>query len=304
MTVRLELTLAALAISGCVFDTSTPLSADGTDGAAPDARPLALDAAALEDANPTAPDAASDPDAMPSPPLDDTGLIVRYFMDEAASGQTPAFLVDTASTPLPLPITYGQASFVEENGNRGLRWPTLESSGKAQVAFGGTKLITQLSPSATVTIEVVVDIDNAGTGNDQSQIAGLRGGNPDFMLAADGNDTIHFYRPFGNLGATWAGVHSQERMVLHLIYNANDATPENRIVLYKDGVEIPKTTSSPPSLGRTVGLGGSDSLLIGNSPNQDRSLSGAIYYVAMYNVALSPAAVANNSKRLLDNDDQ
>jgi hypothetical protein len=226
-------------------------------------------------------------------------------MDEAASGTAPPNLIDSAPSPLNLPISYGQASYVDEGGNKGLRWPTVSGDGGAQIDLSGTKFISGgLTSSNAVTIEVVVDINNAGPSGDNAQITGLRGNNPDFMLHAQGSSDIRFFRPYGNLGALWENVHSQERMVLHLVYNANDATADNRIRLYKDGVLVPKTTSSPPQPGDNPGLVGSDGFVIGNGRNPTDSIDGTMYYVAMYKEALNLAEITNNHARLIANDDQ
>ena len=295
-------TLTALFVcgSGCQFNQTVDLSSIDKDAAQADADPTAEDASsALADADPAA------PDAMPPPQLVDRGLVIRYFMDEAASGTGPSDLVDSAPSPLALPISYGQASYVEEGGNKGLRWPSVSGNGVAQRSLSGTKILNGLTASDAVTIEVVIDIDDAGGDGQNAQIAGLRGGNPDFMLKAQGNSGFRFFRPYGPLGALWENVHSQERMVLHLVYNANDPTPDNRIRLYKDGVLAPKTTSSPPQPGDNPGLGGGDFLVIGNGQSSPTdSILGTIYYVAMYKEALNLTEITNNHARLIVNDDQ
>ncbi len=243
-------------------------------------------------------------DAVILPILVDRGLVARYFMDEAASGQTPETLMDSASSPLALPITYDQAAYVETNGNRGLNFPSSVSTGKVELDLGSTKLFNQLSPATTVTIEVVAQITAGGSGSgNESQIAGLRGGNPDFMLTAAGSNDLRFFRPFGSQGATWANANSQQRMVLHLVFDSTLANADQRIELYKNGDALTKTASSPPNLNQNVGLAGNDKLMIGNSPNNNRSIQGTIFYVAYYNAALDAGEISNNAQRLLVDDD-
>jgi hypothetical protein len=277
--------------AGCSYrPTETLQPADGsssTDGS--------VDAAVT--------DAAVDSEMLPT--LVDRGLVVRYFMDEAASGTAPANLIDSAPSPLSVPISYGQASFIEENGNRGLHWPASQSTGKAETAFGSTKLISQLTPSSTVTIEVVAQITGAGTaGGGESQIAGLRGSNPDFMLTAIGSTDIRFFRPFGTEGGTWTNANNQQRMVLHLVFDSNRTNASDRIVLFRNGNPLAKSTGTAPNPGQTVGLGSSDDLMIGNRQGQDRSIAGTIFYVAFYKEALDATEIANNVERLLADDDQ
>ena len=61
------------------------------------------------DGSTTPPDEAGPGDTkMPDAPtpLVDEGLLVRYFIDEADSGQVPTQLVDSAPSPLPLDLHY------------------------------------------------------------------------------------------------------------------------------------------------------------------------------------------------------
>lgn len=267
----------------------------GVGGALDDGSP----ADGASDGSPT--DAAIDSQALPN--LTDRGLVIRYFIDEAATGQGPSSLTDSAPSPLALPLTYGQMSFTEIDGHRGLHWPASGGSGKGEISFGSTKLITQLSPAQSVTIEVVAQITAAGGAGSESQIAGLRGGNPDFMLTALGSTDLRFFKPFGSEGATWANANSGQRMVLHLIFDSTRPNPADRIVLYKDGSVVTKSTSTPPGMGQNVGLGSGDELMIGNRQQQDRSLAGTMFYVAYYNVALDANEIGTNTQRLLADDD-
>lgn len=279
----------ALLVAGCNYNPS-PVQPQG-------------DGAPTDDA-PTVDGLVSEVDGPTNLTLVDRGLVLRYFMDEAANGQGPAALLDSAPEPLSLPLTYQQAMFVEDGGNRGIRWPMASSTGKAERAFSGTKLATQLTPATTVTIEIVAKVISAGSAaGSESQLTGLRGSNPDFVLAAVGSTDLRFFRPFGNLGATWLGVHDQQRMVLHLVFDSTRSDPETRIELFKNGMPVAKTTSSPPGLNQNVGLGGGDDLVIGNRQNEDRSIEGTIFYVAYYKVALDGVEISNNAQRLIVNDD-
>jgi hypothetical protein len=293
-----------LVLGACSFNGRVDNLSNGSDAdpLAPDADPNAADAnAGNGDA-----DIADPADGAPPPsPLVDTDLVVRYFMDEASTGKAPTQLEDSAPNPMALPITYGQASYAENQGHRGLQWASAGGDGKAHKNYSGTKLITRLNPSSKVTIEVVIEIENA-IGDSGSQIAGVRGGNPDFMLTASGNDSLRFYRPYGTHSATWSGVHSQERMVLHLVYDTSQPDQGERVKLYKNGVLLPKTDISPPTQNSSFSMGSSDALAIGNKPGgtADESLEGTIYYVALYDNALSLGDVQNNAARLLVSDDE
>ncbi len=288
--------LALIALVGCGF-RATSLAGDG--GSSDDADPSGNGSSSTDSANIDAP---SPVDAAIAS-LMDRGLVVRYFMDEAATGTAPASLIDSAPSPLALPITYGQAMFTEANGNRGLRWGASQGTGKIEINLGSTKLQTRLSSARTVTIEIVVQITGAGAATTESQIAGLRGGNPDFMLTAVGSADLRFFKPYGSEGATWIGANAQERMVLHLVFDTTRADQGERLELFRNGVSVAKTTSFAPSMNSTVGLGSGESMLIGNRQNQDRSIAGTIFYAAFYDVALSASEITNNAARLLADDD-
>ena len=265
-------------------------SFDGGSVGDVDATPDLIDAATA--------DSTPAPDATPLS-LIDRGLVLRYFMDEAGSGTVPIELIDSAPNPLNLPITYGQAVYVDD-GNRGLYWQDALGSGKIEEALSATKLSTRLRNAMRVTMEIVVDIDGA----DDSQISGLRGSNPDFMLAAAGSNNLRFYRPFGTVGATWDGSNDQERMVLHVVFDPSREDAMRRIQLYKNGVLVPKTTSNPPVQNSGVGLGNGDDFMIGNSQGEAQSISGTIYYVAYYDLPLMPGEISNNYQRLFASDDK
>jgi hypothetical protein len=250
-------------------------------------------------------DADTTPDATPDATtyvLMDDGLVVRYFMDEASSGQVPTELVDSTASPLNIPITYGQAVYVENEGNRGLYWQSALGDGKVEMGLGAPKL-APLRDVTRTTMELVVDIDGANA-TTISHIAGLRGINPDFILSAIGDNELRLHRPYNSLTATWVGVDNRERMVLHVVYDATLADPERRVDLYKDGVLVAKTTSNPPPMGDSETLSTGSEFIIGNHQNETQSIAGTIYYVAYYERPLTPAEVTNNAQRLLASDDQ
>jgi len=100
-----------------------------------------------------------------APTLVDRGLLVRYYIDEAASGQTPQQLIDAAPSPLNLTINYTPSlTFTEVASNRGLHWALLGSSANARTTLDGTKILSGLNGHTTGTIEAVVDVTAVGDG--------------------------------------------------------------------------------------------------------------------------------------------
>ena len=246
-------------------------------------------------------DASLDPDGAPLS-LVDPGLVVRYFMDEASAGTEPTELIDSAPDPLNLPITYGQAVYVDD-GNRGLRWAVALGTGKVEAGLGTPKLSTHLRDASRLTMEVVVDVDGAN-GTTLCNIVGMRGSNPDFMLSAIGQTELRFHRPLNILGASWETINHHQRMVVHVVYDTTATDPERRIELYKNGLVVAKTTTNPPPLDSTLGLPPASEFMIGNNQDETRSIAGTIYYVAYYDQPLTADEVANNAARLLANDDR
>ena len=281
----------ALALAGCGFDLQLSGAPPGSDGSQEPVADATGDTMITQDAQLV--------------PLVDRGLVVRYFIDEAASGQAVTTLVDSAQAPLSLPITHGTTTaYLEVGGNRGLRWSASQSDGKVEIALGTeTKLRTRLTTTPTITMEVVVQITNAGDSGSESHITGMRGGNPDFVLAAIDTTDLRLFKPFGTVGATWANANTQQRMVLHLVFDTTRTMPNERIELFRNGVNIAKTTGSAPNINSEVSLGSSDDFVIGNNQNEDRSIEGTIFYVAYYDVALSSTEITTNAARLLADDD-
>ena len=105
--------------------------------------------------------------------------LVQYAMDEAESGQAPAELVDLATSPLNMPIFYGESSPVFDvgsGGGRHLHFFGNGHTGGGVVAINGTK-VDALHGSSTATLEVVHQLDLCDQANDQQRVFGMGNGN-------------------------------------------------------------------------------------------------------------------------------
>jgi hypothetical protein len=179
-------------------------------------------------------------------------LVVRYFIDEAASGTAPAELLDAAPEPFDLPLTYGGVmQYTEQVGHRGLRWTAAGEDDGAFAAVAGTKVF-DLDGSTVGTIEVVADIDQVtylgtrlahiGGGVDSgltmaSSFSWVRG-EPEVADAtrveirtgySDRVVTSYFQVNLFRLG----------RVVLHAVVDTSASAVEDRTRLYLNGVRIP-----------------------------------------------------------------
>ena len=246
-------------------------------------------------------------DARPdtAPGLVSDGLLVRYFIDEAASGQTPIRLEDSAPSPLTLVLTYTNAlNFAEPApDHRALRWTAAGDDGRASAPIDGTKISTQLDPSTTFTIELVTHLRGNGAG--QNRFISIANGTSTYgSVALITNDLVSLRLHLGTSTIYWNVPFAQGRLVLHVVVDTNVATPEDRALLYIDGAPQVRTSGTSPTLGYTPPLLNSDYLTIGNVEGAGRSPEGDVFYAAMYTKALTPQQVASNAQLLIANDDR
>lgn len=246
------------------------------------------------------------------PALVDSGLVARYYMDEAATGQAPLALVDMAPMPLSVPISYTGTllGYVEVAGQRGLSWTT-QSTSRASIPIDAAKIHTLLHGTQTVTVEAVIDSPMLLPNSPRLVWIGPAGGTSDGQLsvllqAGVGMPSVNFNDPNVNQDTasstdTLAGV---GRVVLHVVVDTSQPLATDRARLYRDGLAMPLATGTvPPTQNATLDLGFGNELAIGNRGAGDRAFVGVVYYLAMYSIALSPADVANNAAILLGDDD-
>ncbi len=246
-------------------------------------------------------------------------LVVRYFIDEAASGTAPAELLDAAPEPFDLPLTYGGVmQYTEQVGHRGLRWTAAGEDDGAFAAVAGTKVF-DLDGSTVGTIEVVADIDQVtylgtrlahiGGGVDSgltmaSSFSWVRG-EPEVADAtrveirtgySDRVVTSYFQVNLFRLG----------RVVLHAVVDTSASAVEDRTRLYLNGVRIPLDSFNDaiePAQGAPLVLEPQSSLGVGNRAIGGRSPEGAIFYAAYYGRALSEEELEHNAGLLQIQDD-
>ena len=237
------------------------------------------------------------------------GLLVRYFLDEAASGQEETIVHDSADNPLDLPLSYSlvpsQPEFIEVAGNSGLQWTEESEAGAAMVDVGGTKIIDALDGATIGTIEVVIDVDALARGTLSSRFIAIgddaQAG--DFALSANTNSGFWFrlndLTPFMYAHPIEGG----GRKVVHAVMDTSAAMATDRVRLYVDGDLLAPTNGSGPGQGEAISLETQDELIVGNTSAQVSSAAGRVFYAAMYTVALTPDEVADNVAILAVDDD-
>lgn len=252
----------------------------------------------------------------PPPMLVDVGLVARYFLAEAANGQGPTHALDAAPEPLDLPLVYAAMGgmnpvYVEQDGGRGLRWPAAGLDGRATASVSGTKIQERLDGRTAATIEVVVDIDAVtGMGSRISHIGA--GAEPGRLSLRSGNiNRLEFYWKDNVLAGVWpVDLDDLGRIVVHLVLDTGQPDPLHRVRLYIDGAAVSDgmdgMLTDPGQNEAIVIPDGNDQLhyTLGNrGVDSDRSFQGALYYAALYDVALSESQLAHNAELLLVGDD-
>jgi hypothetical protein len=284
-------------LAGCSFDTSGARPHDASaPGGDDSARPPEFDA-----------------EPPTSPTLVDRGLVVRYYVDEAASGTDPDQLLDAAPNPLNLDLAYDNAEYVEVDANRGLRWPAEEEDGSATVKIDGTKIHSELDGATAATIEVVLAVAAVSSQGsrlthigDDGNLAGH------FTLRSRGVDSVELQlqraddsgggTPVGRWDVDFSG---EGRLVLHLVLDTERPEQAERLRLYVNGRETaPHDDVEPPELGRAIELPSDRYFTVGNRHSGSRSFEGTLFYAALYASALDPDEVAQNFELLIERDDQ
>ena len=234
------------------------------------------------------------------------GLVDRYFIEEAASGQSPTELVDAAPSPLNLPIIYDgtNPTYKEISTGRGWESTTTTNQGRASILVDGTKVQTLLDGSTQGTIEVVLQVDAVTTLCSRLSHVGASSESGYFTLSSCNLNQVNLYM-FGNtLRGQWnPAFGTSGRIVLTLVYDSTLSTAADRVKLYKDGALLTKTGGTDPPQNETISIPNGTNFVVANRELCCRSFDGDIYYAAHYNAALTAANVSDNSIILLTNDD-
>lgn len=247
--------------------------------------------------------------------LSDSGLLARYYMDEAASGQTPTELVDSSGVGVALnvPITYGNSlSWAEVSGNRCLRSSGSAGTGVATTAAltSGNKIFDALDGATEATLEYVI---NALTYNGSgSRVFGLMngtGGNGTLLLTGsatvlNGSGTnsevrvnnTNYSDNNGDLGDIFG------RSVVHVVLDTTQAAQDDRIRVYVNGVEQAKNASTFLSLNQTLNFADTR-LVFHNRGAQNRAFEGDLFYAAIYDEAFDQTRVTAHQTQLSTDDD-
>lgn len=242
--------------------------------------------------------------------LSDSGLLVRYYVDEATSGSAPAAVLDASGVAddFDLTIDYGSGNlaYTEAGGMAGLISSSETGTQHARKTIvTSDKIQTALNGATAATLEVVVDVDsfNASGG----RIFGLQdraGGNGIFMLRGSGTTWQFTINNAG--GDTIADLPEGERIVLHIVMDTTLVDHVNRLMYSLNGGTLTGfNTIAGPS--ETLTVSNAHDLIMFNrdsgSGPVDRSIVGTIYYAALYDEAFDQTRVNTHYSTLAADDD-
>ncbi|MBW2455532.1 MAG: hypothetical protein JRI68_13515 [Deltaproteobacteria bacterium] len=241
--------------------------------------------------------------------LADDGLVARYYLDEAASGQAPTEVLDAAPDPLPLPLTYvniGTDEFMtyteDADGNRGLAFAAIGHDDRASIPVDSTKVSAALHASHAVTYEVVADVQ--GVSGSTSRIIHI-GTDTEHTLSieTDAVTRLQFSVNEHGVGGIPVDLKTLGRAVFHTVLDTAQSEPADRVRIYVNGGRLPSVWGTPPDLDAPIDLGIGRDFVIGNREIGERSIEGVIYYAAVYGEPLTDEQILQNVALLLIDDD-
>jgi hypothetical protein len=259
--------------------------------------------------------------------------LAEWPIDDAASGQAQTTIRDTRPNPLPLTITFRDAtpSWAEDANGRSLLFPAgdIKFAGAfSKTLDTGDKLFDTLNGARKATLEVVADVDWRNNQAYIFQIFGVSqedGENDDFMLwrwddrlefdfTGPGGYPAGYYKRSAAMTNVTPGPH-----IFHVVLDTTQASETNRLRLYMDGVRLASVTPNDgtqaiplnetmaifrpnmskgytgPNHYQLVSLGGYVNYYAGTG-----GYRGKIYYASIHADALTDAEIAGAPARVLN----
>jgi len=237
--------------------------------------------------------------------LTDRGLLTRYYIDQAAEGQGPTELADSAPSPMDLPIVYGpEMNWTELPTGRGLAYAVQAADGRASAAVAGSKVFDGLHGSTTGTIEVVADVENAISNASRLSHIGFGEEAGHFTLTSKTGGRLRAVVNSNDAGTYPVDLVATGRAVMHVVLDTTQAQQSERIKVYVNGTRLLQDdNSSFVSQSETINLSGTPHYTIGNRHIGGRTIQGGIYYAALYSAAFTDEEVFDAAGVLIQNDD-
>lgn len=245
-------------------------------------------------------------------PLDDTGLVCRYYFDEAISGTGPTQVDDDSPNAYHLTeVNYGSgnASWIQDAAGK-TGWESTVTTGvqrcRRAIGNSGDAFRTAMEGGQKYTIELVVDLQSVTTNTSRVIAVNNRvGASPSFGLNGDTDAANGMIYVWENTIAYRFTKPAAGRKTLCMVFDTT-LTATNRCKTYVDGVTYDTVVSSDITLNDTLTLSNDSDLIIFNRENAgafERSVDGIMYYAAIYNVAFDATRVSDHHDILTLNDD-
>jgi hypothetical protein len=229
--------------------------------------------------------------------------VARYFLLEADSGVTPTQTADSAEEPFDLPIDFasGAVAWVEDDGQRGLRWSYPGAIGGPLRPIADSKF-EMLDTRSEVTIEVVASVENVASQTSRLFHIGSGQGAGDLSLRSDDPGELNLAFNNQQVGVWSVELPTLGRAVVHLVVESGAGTANDRARLYVNGALVDPEGEIGLAMNAAIALSSAPYLALGNREG-NRSIQGVVYYAAMYGVALDLEEVEHNATLLFEDDD-
>jgi hypothetical protein len=251
--------------------------------------------------------------------FENAGLVARFYFDEAESGTIPEAVIGygiDGNGVADLEITYGgNCNYVAIGGNRALECNSLGGAQRATHALNDELDPIYLGMGAgsgqKITLCYVARIDAIRESPLHSRFIGIRDVSGDVgnlaieMDPGSGPGTDQYHLVFnGVIVGDWL-IDYVTRNVYCIKIDTTQATPDDRLRVFKDGSEVSVTVRNggiPHNSAFDVAT--DQALIVFNWGGNDRSFDGAIFGFDLFGVAKSDSEIIHNTAIWQANDDR
>ncbi len=235
-------------------------------------------------------------------------LVGRYWLNEAPSGQVPTTVYDDQASPLNLSVTYdANMAWTLNNGHRGLT-SSVVHAGIASANAAGTKYVTNLDGATQATFVTVMEW---GAGN-ADRMAGFQESDGtrvfQLMTKSGGDIELRYRAQVEYTRMYWPGTWDDGvRRVFHAVYDSDDATLNDRVRLYVNGVDQGTPTlisGNMPPVSDGLDFGAATvELAVMNESDLSNGLPGSVFYYAVHTGEMTDGEISTEATALLADDD-
>ncbi len=230
----------------------------------------------------------------------------QYLLNEEDNGQGASHAEDNQPTPFDIEHDYSttplQPEYINPSTGHGLEWITKEEAGGPHTLITGTKIETKLHGKTKASMCCVLDIDavDATVSRFFTIGVGINAG----LFTLEAANTTEIWFAYNDTLVKFAMNLIGGRQVVHVVYDSDQAVPEDRLRIYVDGARVARNSGTLPSLAETLDVDDVlAELFIGNRANNERSPDGRIHYCSLYDAAITQDQITMEASALAFNDD-